>query len=101
MDLKFFILIGVTAGLLSACASPMRSTSFEQEKSQTDQILTSMSSMHKEEAMFRLLVAEVAGQRGDLDTSIAYLMSTFEHIANPEIADHATQVAIYAQDYEA
>ncbi|HEX5056779.1 MAG TPA: tetratricopeptide repeat protein, partial [Gammaproteobacteria bacterium] len=51
--------------------------------------------------MYRLLVGEVAGQRGELDTSITYIMSTFEQIADPQIADHATQIAIYAQDYAA
>lgn len=101
MNLKSIISISVFAGLLSACASPVRTTSLEQEQSQIDQISTLGPLIHKEEAIFRLLVAEVAGQRGDLDTSIAYLMSTFEHIADPEIADHATQIAIYAQDYAA
>lgn len=101
MNLKSVILIGVFAGLLNACAAPQRTSALEQKMSNIDQISTSHPFMHKQEAMFRLLVAEVAGQRGHLDTSIAYMMSTFEHIEDPEIADHATQVAIYAQDYEA
>src|SRR5689334_3906547 len=99
MNLKILSVIWVFAGLLSACAGPMRSTALEREPSNTDQILTFGKPTDKEEAMFRLLVAEIAGQRGDLDTSIAYLTSTFEHVADPAIADHATQIALYAQDY--
>jgi tetratricopeptide (TPR) repeat protein len=105
MNLKFaslaWVFVWVIAGLLSGCAGTLRSAGIEQEASNTDQISTQRQLRHKEEAMFRLLVAEVAGQRGELDVSIAYLLSTFEHVADPEIADHATQVALYAQDYEA
>jgi tetratricopeptide (TPR) repeat protein len=101
MNLKFAILVGVFAGLLGACAGPRHTSSDITVRSDSDQISSSRPLMHKQEAMFRLLVAEIAGQRGHLDTSIAYLMSTFEHIEDSEIADHATQVAIYAQDYEA
>lgn len=101
MNLKLVVLVGVFAGLLSACGNPQRTARFQPETFKTDKFSTSAQLQHKEEAMFRLLVAEVAGQRGHLDTSIAYLMSTFEHIEDSGIADHATQVAIYAQDYEA
>lgn len=98
MNLKIIGLIGVFAGLLHGCTNPLRSAAQEHQTLNADQ---SSTPRHKEEAIFRLLVAEVAGQRGDLNTSIAYLTSTFEHVPDAEVADHATQVAMYAQDYEA
>ncbi|HEY3488156.1 MAG TPA: hypothetical protein VGL10_08820, partial [Gammaproteobacteria bacterium] len=100
MNLKFINLIAIFAGLTSGCTSTLRVGALEREGADIDQILTQQQQpLRKEEAMYRLLVAEVAGQRGQFDTSIQYLMSTLEQTADPKIAEHATQVGLYAQDF--
>ena len=53
------------------------------------------------EILYKLLVAEVAGQRGHLDISVRNYLELAEETRDPEIASRATRIAVYARDDEA
>ncbi|HEX7027465.1 MAG TPA: tetratricopeptide repeat protein [Gammaproteobacteria bacterium] len=55
----------------------------------------------QEEVLYRLMLAEIAGQRGLLDVSIENLLSVSAQVNDPRVAERAARVAIYAQDYPA
>jgi len=52
------------------------------------------------ELMYRVLVGEVAGQRGDFDTSVEYYAIAAEGSDDPRIAERATHIGVYAGKYE-
>jgi tetratricopeptide (TPR) repeat protein len=51
------------------------------------------------ELMYRVLVGEIAGQRGDFETSVAYYVEAAEASDDPMIAERATHISVYAGDY--
>lgn len=55
----------------------------------------------RSELMYQVLVGEVAGQRGDFDTSVHYYVKAAEASDDPLIAQRATQIAVYAGKYDA
>jgi tetratricopeptide (TPR) repeat protein len=59
------------------------------------------TSSPQEEIMYRLLVAEIAGQRDRLDVSVANLTAVADQVNDPQVAERATRVAIYAKNYAA
>lgn len=54
-----------------------------------------------EDILYRLLVAEIAGQRGQLDISVKNYLDLARSTRDPEIASRATRIAVYARDDEA
>jgi len=50
------------------------------------------------ELLFRLLVAEVAGQRGQLKVSVDNYVAAARLSRDPRIAERATRIAVYARD---
>ena len=50
-----------------------------------------------EDTLFKLLVAEIAGQRGELDLSINNYMELAKQIKDPALAERATRIMIYAR----
>lgn len=51
-----------------------------------------------EDLLFRMLVAEFAGQRGKLDISIENYLSLAEETRDPLLAERTTRIAVYAKD---
>lgn len=51
--------------------------------------------------LYKLLVAEIAGQRGQLDISVKNYLDLARTTRDPEIASRATRIAVYARDDEA
>ena len=54
-----------------------------------------------EDMLYKLLVAEIAGQRGHLDISVKNYLDLARSTRDPEIASRATRIAVYARDDEA
>jgi len=54
-----------------------------------------------EDILYKLLVAEVAGQRGQLDIAVKNYLELARQTRDPEIASRATRIAVYARDDEA
>lgn len=51
--------------------------------------------------MYQILVGEVAGQRGRLDTAVAAYLDAARASRDPRLAERATHVATYARDEQA
>lgn len=51
-----------------------------------------------EDILYRLLVAEIAGQRGQLDIAVSNYLELARQTRDPEIASRATRIAVYARD---
>jgi tetratricopeptide (TPR) repeat protein len=48
--------------------------------------------------LYQLMVAEIAYQRGQLDVALANYLDVAKESKDPEVAERATQLAVYAQD---
>ena len=49
--------------------------------------------------MYDVLVGEIAGQRGELGTSVAHYVRAAELSDDPAVAERATHISVYAGDY--
>lgn len=104
--------------LLGACASiPQESTSepISDSKSQADsqavaeestpipeRILPKRPEIElTEDILFKVLVAEIAGQRGKLDIAVENYLELARTTRDPVVVERATRVAIYARNNEA
>lgn len=54
-----------------------------------------------EDILYKLLVAEFAGQRGHLDVSVRNYLELVRSTRDPELAARATRIAVYARDDQA
>lgn len=73
--------------ILSGCASPSNRSG------------ANLAAQSKEEdQVYRLLLAEIAGQRGQLDVSVKNLLHVAEQISDPAIAERAAWAAVYNKD---
>ena len=78
----------------------------EQAQSQQQQGDTTISPLQPTEGqskldgelLFRLMLAEIAGQRGRLDLAVRHYIDAARLSRNAKIAERATRVAIYARD---
>ncbi|MEJ2509414.1 MAG: tetratricopeptide repeat protein [Gammaproteobacteria bacterium] len=50
------------------------------------------------DVLYRLLVAEIAGQRGDLKVSVDNYVDAARLSRDPRVAERATRIAVYARD---
>jgi tetratricopeptide (TPR) repeat protein len=53
------------------------------------------------EPLFRLLVAEFAGQRGRLDLAVEHYVATAKQLQNLEVAKRATRISVFARNNQA
>ncbi|MGB1110100.1 MAG: hypothetical protein ACPG4N_07075, partial [Gammaproteobacteria bacterium] len=53
------------------------------------------------ELLYKLLLAEIAGQRGQFSVAVDGLLGAAWESEDPRVAKRAARVAIYAKDYEA
>lgn len=51
-----------------------------------------------EEILYKLLIAEVAGQKGRLDISIEHYLALAHSTRDPEVVARAARIAVYARD---
>ena len=50
--------------------------------------------------MFDILLAEIAGQRGQVDIAVPHYLQAAEEAQDPRVAERAVQVASYAKQYD-
>jgi len=50
--------------------------------------------------LYKLLVAEIAGQRGDMDTAVKNYLEVAKETRDPRVAARASQIAMYAKDLD-
>ena len=50
--------------------------------------------------IYKLLVAEIAGQRGELDVAVQNYIEVAKETRDPKVAERAAQIAIYSKDYD-
>lgn len=50
--------------------------------------------------LYKLLVAEIAGQRGELNTAIDNYLDVAKETHDPKVAARATQIALFAKEYD-
>lgn len=53
-----------------------------------------------DDLMFDILLAEIAGQRGDFDVSVARYLEAAVAAQDPRVAERAMQIASYARQYD-
>ena len=53
-----------------------------------------------DDLMFDILLAEIAGQRGVMDTSAPHYLQAAENARDPRVAERAVQIASYAKRYD-
>ena len=53
-----------------------------------------------DDLMFDILLAEIAGQRGALDTAVPHYLQAAEIAQDPRVAERAVQVASFAKQYD-
>ena len=59
-------------------------------------VRASASTAERSQLLFELLVAELAGRRGDLPTALAGYLRASEHSGDPRVAERAARLALYA-----
>ena len=52
------------------------------------------------EMMYDILLAEIAGQRGELDVSVPHYLRAAEQAEDPRVAERAVQIAMYAKKFD-
>ncbi len=53
------------------------------------------------ELLYKLLVAEMAGHRGQLDLSVQYYVEVAKATRDPKVVERATRIAVFARDEDA
>lgn len=97
--------------LISACSSlspkdQSVSSSPEQEKQAASTKPVKIEPIRpkialSEEILYKILVAEFAGQRGRLDISVETYLDLAQQTRDPKIVERATRIAVYARNIEA
>ena len=52
-----------------------------------------------DDLVFDILLAEIAGQRGELDTSVPHYLQAAENARDPRVAERAVQIASFAKQF--
>jgi Flp pilus assembly protein TadD len=104
---RFGLATLIAASLLSCAATGNRSTTTEQVE---DLYLPQSSAAGVEQPplaeqsltddlVFDILLAEIAGQRGELKVSVPHYLQAAENARDPRVAERAVQIASFAKQY--
>ena len=105
---RFGVVSLIAATLLSCAATGNRSTTPDQAENQPLPQTTAAGVAQQPELptqeltddlMFDILLAEIAGQRGELDTSVPHYLQAAENARDPRVAERAVQIASYAKQF--
>ena len=107
----FYLLTGFTLLVLGGCAvSPETRSSGDPVSSSADtsQQKAALTSKKEElpaadfppQVLYQLLVAELAGQRGQLDVAVANYLAAAKESREPEIAARAARISMFTQSLE-
>lgn len=107
MDKRFALIpLSLLAGTLGACADmharPQSAAASPAPVTVTlpDQQSRSPRVALSTDALYDILVGEIAGQRGDIKTAVNALSRAAAKTRDPRLAERATGAALYAKDYE-
>ena len=100
------VLLTVLVVLLSACATPPRQTVVR-----TNPVVVAppqvvvpppvVSTEFDDDPLFRLLVAEFAGQRGHYELAVNQYLALAKTLQDTSLAQRATRIAVFARNYAA
>jgi tetratricopeptide (TPR) repeat protein len=103
----FYFFTGLTLLLLGGCAVSPEIDSSNTAESPSSGVGSHVSSASSEEklpsadfppqVLYQLLVAELAGQRGQLDVAVANYLAAAKDSQEPEIAARATRISMFTQ----
>jgi tetratricopeptide (TPR) repeat protein len=106
---RFGVVTLIAASLLSCAATGNRSTTAEPlESPQLPQTTAAGDEQQQallpeqqltDDLVFDILLAEIAGQRGELDTAVPHYLQAAENARDPRVAERAVQIASYAKQY--
>ena len=100
----------ISLGLLtSACNTlPTQTTEISVEDTSSSEISQKQIQAHTppkrpeleltEDILYKLLLAEIAGQRGQLDVAVENYMELARQTRDPKVVGRATRIAVYARD---
>lgn len=77
------------------------SESFQPESSATSVSKLTPTPVPDDDPLLKVLIAEFAGKRDQLPLAVTQYLSLAEHSTDPEIAERATRIAVYADDGDA
>jgi len=106
------LIIVLLASVLTACAGGSGQTKpskavnkQETNKNQlvsvvppTDSIVDEIESDLSPELLFRLLVAEISGQRGQINLAVRQYLEAARMSGDPKVIERATRIAVYSRD---
>lgn len=105
---RFGLVTLIAASLLSCAASGNRSTTPEQVENPHLPQTTSAGAEQQQllpeqqltdDLVFDILLAEIAGQRGELDISVPHYLQAAENARDPRVAERAVQIASFAKQF--
>jgi tetratricopeptide (TPR) repeat protein len=106
---RFGLVLLLAVSLISCVASGNRPGS---QQASADQPLPQATAAGKAEQepypkqqltddlMFDILLAEIAGQRGELGTSVPHYLQAAENAQDPRVAERAVQIATFAKQFD-
>ena len=97
--IKLIILANVLFGCSTQFVQPNEANALQEFGEQSSSVVPFISP--DQENMYKLLVAELAGQRGQFKVSVDYFIEAAKSTAKANIAERATKIALYAKEYGA
>ena len=107
---RFGLVLLLAASLISCAASGNRSGSQDAAADQPLPQTTAAGTVKQEpfpkqqltdDLMFDILLAEIAGQRGEMETSVPHYLQAAENAQDPRVAERAVQIASFAKQFDA
>jgi tetratricopeptide (TPR) repeat protein len=99
-------LILIVLGPVAACAvqeykPPVEVAAAGPQQAEPDNVDAGAETQSlSKELMFDILLAEIAGQRGQLDVSAPHYLQATEESNDARVAERAVQIAMYAKEFE-
>ena len=99
----------LAASLISCAASGNRSGSQDAAADQSLPQTTAAGTVKQEpfpkqqltdDLMFDILLAEIAGQRGEMEISVPHYLQAAENAQDPRVAERAVQIASFAKQFD-
>lgn len=98
----FFIILFIVSGCATTpqeASQPTPSPSVAVQSSSSPKSTSQVSSDFSPQVLYQLLVAEVAGQRGQLDVAVANYLAAAKESRDPAVASRAVRIAMFAQAF--
>ena len=109
MTIKLLLTISLTAVMLACQTAPLKNTAATADRQEQPAVVADIPRIEparpkielSEDILYKILVAEIAGQRGHLDIAVENYLELARVTRDPKIVERATRVAVYARSTEA